>query len=152
MSAPPRRSGQPVDILLVEDNPGDVRLIEEVFREARLLNTLHVTTDGDEALAFVRQRGEYADAPQPDLVLLNWLLPGSPGEDVLAEIKSDDQLKTIPVIVLTESQAHEDMARSYELQANAYVTKPVDSEDLLALVRSLRKFWLEIVRLPPDDS
>jgi len=152
MSVPPRRPGQPVDLLLVEDNPGDVRLIEEVFREARLLNTLHVTTDGDEALAFIRQRGEYADAPRPDLVLLNWLLPTTTGEDVLAEIKTDDELKTTPVIVLTESQTHEDMARSYELQANAYVTKPVDSAALIELVRSLRKFWLEIVRLPPDDN
>lgn len=146
------RSGQPVDLLLVEDNPGDVRLIEEVFTDARLLNELHVTTDGDEAIDFLRQRGEYEDVPRPDLVLLDWNLPRAGGEEVLTAIRNDDTLQTVPVVVLTGSEAHRDMARSYELEANAYVTKPVDSEDLIELIRSLRKFWLEIVRLPPDDS
>lgn len=145
-------SGQPVEPLLVEDNPGDARLVEEAFEEARLVNPLHVVTDGDEALDFVYQRGEYADAPRPDLILLDWYLSRTNGEDVLAEVKSDPDLKTIPVIVLTGSEAHTDQVKSYELQANAYVTKPVEPEKFIDTICSIREFWLNIVRLPPEGG
>lgn len=145
-------SGRSVDILLVEDNPGDVRLIKEVFKEVSLANPLHVVTDGEEAIDFVRQRGEHTDAPRPDLVLLDWNLPLKGGEEVLDEIKGTDSLSTIPVVVVTGSQAQEDVARSYELQANAYVTKPVEPDRFLDIINSVQDYWLNIVRLPPEDG
>lgn len=128
--------------------------MEEAFKDAHLVNTLYVVTDGDEALDFVYQRDEYVDAPRPDLILLDWNLPHTSGEEMLAELKGDEDLCPIPVIVLMGSQAHEDVIRSYELQANAYVTKPVDPDEFIATVCSFEEFWLNIVRLPSnvDDT
>ena len=146
-------SGQDADILLVEDNPGDVRLLEETFQDGSISNTLHVVTDGDEALDFVYQREEYAGAPRPDLVLLDWNLPTTSGEEVLEAMKGDSSLSTIPVIVLTGSEAEQDIIESYNNQANAYVTKPVESDAFIDVVRSLERFWLSVVHLPshPDE-
>lgn len=138
----------PADILLVEDNPGDVRLTREAFKEGQIRNTLHVTTDGMEALEFLHQRGEYADAPKPDIVLLDLNLPRKDGDEVLAEIRADPDLKHLPVIILTSSSAEEDVVRSYELQANAYLTKPVNPMEFIEAVRSFQEFWLSFVRLP----
>lgn len=145
-------SKRSVDILLVEDNPGDVRLIEEVFKEVHIANPLHVATDGKEAIDFVHQQGDHTDAPRPDLVLLDWNLPLAGGEEVLAEIKENDDLCTIPVVVVTGSQAQEDVAKSYELQANAYVTKPVKPDEFIDVIASVQDYWLNIVRLPPEQD
>lgn len=142
--------GRPVEILLVEDNPGDVRLTQESFKESKVRNTLHVVRDGVEALAFLRGGGEYADAPRPDLVLLDLNLPKKDGREVLAEIKEDPDLKRIPVVVLTISKNEEDILRSYNLHANCYITKPVDLEQFLRVVKSVDEFWFTVVKLPPD--
>ena len=141
-----------VQILLVEDSPGDVNLTREALRGARIRNQLHVVGDGEEALDFLHRRGEHADAPRPDLVLLDLNLPRKDGRAVLEEVKSDPELLTIPVIVLTTSAAHEDVARAYAHHANCFITKPVDFGDFLAAIRQLEGFWLEIVRLPQDDD
>jgi len=140
------------DILLVEDNPGDVRLTEEAFREGQIKNTLHVVNDGVEALTFLRQRDEYADAPRPDIVLLDLNLPRKDGDEVLDEIRDDPDLEALPVVVLTSSEAQEDIVQSYELQANAFLTKPVDPEEFIEVVRTFQEFWLSVVRLPPEDG
>lgn len=140
---------EPADVLLVEDNPGDVRLTKEAFKEGNIASTLHVVTDGVEALNFLYRRGDYADAPWPDLVLLDLNLPRKNGDDVLAELAADPDRSQIPVIVLTSSEAEEDITKSYELQANAYLTKPVDPDVFVDTVRSFQTFWLEAVRLPP---
>ncbi|PCR89700.1 response regulator [Natrinema ejinorense] len=140
---------EPVRILLVEDNPGDVRLTEEAFKQGRIENDMYVVSDGNEALDFLTQRGEYADMPQPDLVLLDLNLPGKDGEEVLEELKADPALRSIPIIILTSSQAEEDIATSYELHANAYLTKPVDPDEFIETVRAFEKFWFSVVRLPP---
>jgi len=145
-------SKDPADILLVEDNPGDVRLTEEAFKEGQISNTLHVTTDGVEALDFLHQRGEYVDAPRPDIVLLDLNLPRKDGDEVLEEIRADPDLTHLPVIILTSSSAEEDIVQSYELQANAYLTKPVDPEEFVDVVKSFQQFWLSFVRLPPCDE
>ena len=137
----------PVEILLVEDNPGDARLTREALREARVRNNLHVALDGVEALAFLRRQGKYAAVPSPDLILLDLNLPKKDGREVLDEIKRDDQLRHIPVVILTTSQAERDIVESYRLRANAYVTKPVDLEQFLKVVQSIEHFWLEIVKL-----
>jgi two-component system, chemotaxis family, response regulator Rcp1 len=138
-----------IQILLVEDNPGDVRLTVEALRGAKVANELHVVGDGEAAIDYLRQQGVYSDAARPDLVLLDLNLPGLDGRSVLADIKSDPTLATIPILVLTTSAAEEDVARSYELHANAYISKPVDFTEFLAAVRSLEGFWLKIVKLPP---
>ncbi|MDQ2050061.1 response regulator [Natronolimnohabitans sp. A-GB9] len=143
---------EPAQILLVEDNPGDVRLTKEAFKQGRIENDLHVVSDGNEALAFLYQRGEYEDAPRPDLILLDLNLPRKDGEDVLEELKGDSELRSIPVIVLTSSRAEEDVVKSYELHANAYLTKPVDPDDFIETVRAFEKFWFSVVRLPPEDE
>ena len=143
-----RPSGDPVDLLLVEDNPGDVRLTEEAFEGAQIATTLHVVSDGVEALDFLYRRGDYADAPRPDIVLLDLNLPRKNGDEVLAEIESDRDLSRIPVIVLTSSKAQEDVARSYDLRANAYLTKPIDPDVFVDTVRTFEQFWLSRVRLP----
>ncbi len=140
---------RPVDILLVEDSPADVRLTREALKEAKVLNELHVVQDGIEALAFLRKQGKYAGSPHPDLILLDLNLPKKDGREVLAEIKQDRDLKSIPVVVLTTSRAEEDVVRSYTLHANAYVTKPVDLAQFLSVIRSLEEFWLAVVTLPP---
>jgi two-component system, chemotaxis family, response regulator Rcp1 len=138
------------DVLLVEDNLGDVRLTEEAFKEGRICNRLHVASDGVEGLAFLRREGRYASAPRPDLVLLDLNLPRKDGREVLAEIKEDPDLKRIPVVVLTTSAAEQDVLKSYDLHANCYICKPVDLEKFLTVVRSLENFWLSLVCLPPQ--
>jgi CheY-like chemotaxis protein len=142
--------GLPIQILLVEDSPGDVRLTQEVLRDARIANDLHVVGDGEQAMAFLRQEGEFARRPRPDLVLLDLNLPRKDGREVLADLSGDPELKAIPVIVLTTSEAEEDILRSYQLAANAYITKPIDLNEFIAVVRSIENFWLSIVRLPPQ--
>ncbi len=144
--------GDHADILLVEDNPGDVRLTREAFAEGGIANTIHVATDGVEALDFLYQRGDHADAPRPDVVLLDLNLPRKNGDEVLAAVEDDPDLARIPVIVLTSSNAEEDVVRSYELHANAYLTKPVDPDEFVETVRSFQEFWLSVVRLPPCED
>ncbi len=144
--------GRPIEILLVEDNPGDVRLTQEALKEGKVRNKLHVVEDGVEALAFLRQEGEYAESPRPDLILLDLNLPRKNGREVLAEIKEHPNLRRIPVVILTVSQAEEDVLRTYDLHANCYVTKPVDLEQFIKVVASIEDFWLTIVRLPPNGT
>jgi two-component system, chemotaxis family, response regulator Rcp1 len=139
----------PVEILMVEDNPGDVRLTKEALKEGKVYNNLHWAKDGVEALEFLRREGEHANAPRPDIILLDLNLPKKDGREVLSVIKSDDQLKHIPVVVLTTSKAEEDVLRSYELHANCYVTKPVDLDKFIVVVQSIDRFWLTVVTLPP---
>lgn len=145
-------TGTPADILLVEDNPGDIRLTQEAFKEGQISNTLHITTDGVEALEFLRKQGKYADATCPDIVLLDLNLPRMNGDEVLKEIRADPDLKHLPVIILTSSAAEEDVIESYELQANAYLMKPVDPAEFVETIRSFQEFWLSVVRLPPCDE
>lgn len=140
---------KPVEKLLVEDNPGDVRLMVEALLESKIPNKVNVVNDGVEAMAFLRQEGKYGDAPRPDLILLDLNLPQKDGHEVLAEIKSDEKLKHIPVIVLTVSQAESDILNAYALNANCYIIKPVDYEDFINVVRAIEDFWLTVVKLPP---
>lgn len=144
--------GDVVDILLVEDNPGDVRLTEEVLKDAKVLNTLHVVRDGVEALAYLHREGKYADAVRPDLILLDLNLPKKDGRQVLAEIKREPVVKRIPVVILTTSAAEEDILKSYDLYANCYITKPINLEQFVGVVRSIEHFWLSIVRLPTEEQ
>ena len=137
-----------IDVLLVEDDPGDVLLIREAFEENKVANRLSVVSDGVEALRFLRKEGEYTDAPDPDLILLDLNLPRKDGREVLAETKADEQLRRIPVVVLTTSKAEEDVLRSYDLHANAYVTKPVDYERFMDVVRQIDDFFVSVVKLP----
>jgi len=139
----------PVEILLVEDNPGDVRLTKEALREGKVYNNLHWAKDGVEALEFLRREGKHADAPRPDIILLDLNLPKKDGREVLSSIKNDDRFKQIPVVILTTSEAEEDVLRSYELHANCYITKPVDLEKFIVVVQSIDRFWLTVVTLPP---
>lgn len=139
---------RPADFLLVEDNPGDVRLTREALKSHKVQNNLHVVTDGEEAMAFLRKQGKYGDAPRPDIILLDLNLPKKDGREVLAEIKSDPGLKTIPVVVITSSEAEQDVIRSYNLNANCYVTKPVNFDQFVKVVQSINDFWLTIVKLP----
>lgn len=136
-------------ILLVEDSPSDVLMTREALSQSRLLNRLEVVSDGMEALAFLRRQERYAQAPRPDLILLDLNMPRKDGREVLAEIKGDPQLKTIPVVILTTSRAEEDILRSYGLHANSYLVKPVNFERFAAMIRSLEGFWFEMVALPP---
>jgi CheY-like chemotaxis protein len=140
-------SGTPVEILLVEDNPGDVRLTKEALKDARVRNNLRVAKDGVEAMSLLRREGAHAGGPLPDLILLDLNLPRKNGREVLADVKNDAALKHIPVVVLTTSQAEQDILESYRLRANAYVTKPVDLDQFLKVVSSIESFWLEIVKL-----
>jgi chemotaxis family two-component system response regulator Rcp1 len=137
----------PIEILLVEDNPGDVRLTREALRDAKVRNNLHVAADGVEAMAFLHKEGEHGQAPRPDLIFLDLNLPRKSGREVLEEVKQDELLKHIPVVILTTSQAERDILESYRLRANAYVAKPVDLEQFLKVVQSIEQFWLEIVQL-----
>lgn len=139
---------EPIHILLVEDSPADVRLTQEVLRDAKIANQLHVVNDGEAAMDFLRQQGDYADRPRPDLVLLDLNLPRKDGREVLAELKEDPALRTIPVIVLTTSSAEGDVVRSYELAAACFITKPIDLDEFIRVVRSIECFWLSVVRLP----
>lgn len=137
-----------VEILLVEDNPGDARLTVEAMREAKLRNRMQVVEDGVEAMAFLRRQGRYAEAPRPDLILLDLNLPRKDGREVLAEVKSDPDLRRIPVVVLTTSRAEEDVLRAYDLHANCYVTKPVDLAQFMKIVSQIDEFWVKVVTLP----
>jgi CheY-like chemotaxis protein len=141
-------SVQPIDILLVEDSEGDARLAKEALRDSKIRNTLHHVIDGEAALAFLRREGQYRDSPRPDLILLDLNLPKKDGREVLAEVKSDESLRTIPVVVLTVSSADEDILKAYNLHANCYITKPIDLSQFLKVVNSIEDFWLTIVKLP----
>lgn len=140
---------RPIEILLVEDNAGDVRLAREGLRECKLLNNLSVAEDGVKALAFLRREGEYAKAPRPDLIMLDLNLPRKDGREVLKEIKEDESLKCIPVVILTTSKAEEDIVKSYSLHANCYVTKPLAIDQFINVVQAIESFWFTIVKLPP---
>lgn len=142
---------KPVEILLVEDNPGDIRLTMEALKEHKVLNKLSVVNDGVEAIAFLRREGRYADGHRPDLILLDLNLPKKSGKEVLAEIKNDPDLKRIPVVVLTASSAEKDILSSYNLSANCYITKPVSLDQFVEVVKSIENFWLTIVKLPPGE-
>ncbi len=140
----------PIEILLVEDNPGDERLTREALKEGKVYSNLHWVKDGVEAMEFLRRQGRFKDVPRPDIILLDLNLPKKDGREVLQEIKSDDMLKRIPVVVLTTSKAEEDVLRTYNLHANCYVTKPVDLEKFIVVVKSIDVFWLTVVTLPPN--
>ena len=140
---------RPIDILMVEDNPGDVRLTVEALKEGKVRNNFHTVEDGVKALAFLRREGPYTDAPRPDLILLDLNLPKMNGREVLAEIKEDPELRRITVVVLTVSKAEQDIIKSYNLHANCYITKPVDLDQFLEVVKSIENFWLTVVMLPP---
>ncbi|MFP8955808.1 response regulator [Natrialbaceae archaeon A-CW3] len=143
---------EPIDILLVEDNPGDVRLTQEAFKEGRIDNTLHVARDGVEAISFLRHEDGYEDAPRPDLILLDLNLPRKSGADVLEVLKNDENLRRIPTIVLTSSEAEEDIVSSYESYANAYLTKPIDPDEFIDALRTFETFWFSVVQLPPSEE
>jgi two-component system, chemotaxis family, response regulator Rcp1 len=138
----------PVEILLVEDNLGDARLTQEALKEGKVYSNLHWTKDGVEALEFLNRKGKYSNAPRPDIILLDLNLPKKDGREVLSEIKNDEKLRHIPVVILTTSKAEEDVLRSYELHANCYVAKPVDLEKFIKVVQSIDRFWLTVVTLP----
>jgi CheY-like chemotaxis protein len=144
----PKAAGTPIEVLLVEDDPGDVLLIQEAFEFNKVHNNLNIVRDGEQALAYLRREGEYAGAARPDLVLLDLNLPRKDGREVLEEVKTDEVLRTIPIVVLTTSEAEEDVLRSYQLHANAYVTKPVDFDRFVSIVRQIDDFFVSVVRLP----
>ncbi len=146
-----KRNMESIDILLVEDNPGDVRLTKEALKDAKVLNEVYIAKDGVEALQFLHKEGSFADAPKPDLILLDLNLPRKDGREVLAEIKKDTKLRRIPVVILTTSKADEDIIRTYDLHANAYVTKPVDLNRFIEIIHTLEEFWFTIVKLPPKE-
>ena len=141
-----------VEILMVEDNPADARLTEEALKEGLLRNRLHLARDGVEAMQFLRREEPFSDAPRPDVVLLDLNLPRKDGREVLAEIKTDPDLKQIPVVVLTTSEAEQDIVKSYALHANCYVTKPVDLQRFIEIVHQIETFWLQIVKLPQSEA
>lgn len=142
--------GEPVEILLAEDNPNDVEMTERAFDKGKFLNNLHVVTDGLEAMQFLRTEGEYADAPRPDIILLDLEMPRMDGKEVLAELKDEPNLSQIPVIVLTTSEAEQDIVESYQHNANAYMTKPVGYKAFQDIVREIESFWFEVVKLPTN--
>ena len=140
-----------VEILLVEDNPGDARLCQEALKESKILNTLHIVDDGQKALDFVFKRAQYEDMPTPDLILLDLNLPRVNGKEVLAQIKGDGILKRIPIVILTSSKAEEDIIKTYELHANSFITKPLDFNQFIDTIKTVNQFWLGIVKLPPKE-
>ena len=143
---------RPIEILLVEDNPGDVRLTQEVFKEGKMRNKMNVAWNGEEALAYLRRQGRFAGASRPDIILLDLNLPRKGGREVLAEIKADSKLKCIPVVILTTSQADQDIAESYNQHANCYIVKPVELDQFINVVRTIEGFWLQIVKLPSGEE
>ncbi|MGA3118417.1 MAG: response regulator [Syntrophobacteraceae bacterium] len=147
-----RETCKPIEILLVEDSPSDVRLTIEALKDAKVRNHLSVVSDGVEAVSFLKKVGKYADSPRPDLILLDLNLPKKDGREVLGEIKQDENLKLIPVVVITTSKSDEDILKSYNLHANCYITKPIDLEQFMIVVKAIENFWLTIVKLPPDSS
>ena len=144
-----KTEGRPIEILLVEDSPSDTDLTLEALKDFKVRNHVSVVEDGVQALQFLRRQGPFAEAPRPDLIMLDLNLPRKDGREVLAEIKADDDLKTIPIVVLTTSRAEQDVLRAYQLNANCYITKPVDFNQFLEVVRSIESFWLFVVTLPP---
>ena len=144
-----RNTQEAFEILLVEDNPGDARLAQEALKEGRMTSRLKVVVDGVEAMAFLRREGTYTGSPRPNLILLDLNLPRKDGRQVLAELKADEDLRRIPVVVLTTSQAEQDILRSYDLHANCYITKPVDLDRFISVVRSIEEYWCSVVTLPP---
>ena len=151
-AAYPEVEAQPIEVLLVEDDPGDVQLTKEAFEEHKVRNKLNVVRDGEEALSYLRREGDFADAPRPDLILLDLNLPKYDGRQLLEKIKSDPDLSRIPVVVLTTSSAEEDILKSYKLHANAYVTKPVDLDQFMKAVRQIDEFFVQVVRLPGNGA
>jgi len=147
-----KKKPRPVEILLIEDNPGDVRLTKEALKEGKIINNLHVTEDGVEALAYLRKQGKFKNEPLPDLILLDLNLPRKDGRELLVEIKEDQNFKHIPVVVLTTSKAEADIIKSYESHANCYITKPVDMNQFIKIVKSIEFFWFSIVKLPPNEN
>jgi len=141
-----------VDILVVEDNAGDARLIREVLNDNKIFNSLKVVKDGVEALEFLRNKGKFKDEPKPDLIILDLNLPRKDGREVLSEVKNDDNLKHIPIVIMTISQAEEDIMKSYSLYANCYITKPIDLDEFIKVIRSIEDFWFSIVKLPPKSN
>jgi CheY-like chemotaxis protein len=148
---PVRDGGEPVEILLAEDNPNDIELTRKAFEDGKMLNNLHVVEDGVEAIKYLRQQGEYEDAPRPDIVLLDLEMPRKGGLEVLEDMEKDPMLKKLPVVVLTSSEAEQDVVESYEHNANAYLTKPVGYQAFQDIVRQIEEFWFEIVKLPPSE-
>jgi len=142
----------PIEILLVEDNPGDARLAREALQDAKVRNALHWVVNGEEAMDFLRKEGKHARAPRPDLILLDLNLPRKDGREVLAEIKADPDLKRIPVVILTVSKDEEDVMKTYNLHANCFITKPIDLNQFIKVVKSIEDFWLTVVKLPPGES
>jgi len=142
------QDGKTVDILLVEDNPGDAELAREALAEAKVKNNIYWVEDGEEAIAFLSQQGKYVDAPRPDVILLDLNLPKKDGREVLAEVKSNDDWKRIPVVILTASEAESDILKTYNLHANCYITKPLDLDQFLKVVKAIESFWFKIVKLP----
>jgi two-component system, chemotaxis family, response regulator Rcp1 len=145
-----RIKGEYIEILLVEDNPGDIRLTKEALKDSKILNNLNVVEDGMEAMTFLRKEGKYVDAPRPDLVLLDLNLPKKDGRDVLKEVKEDPILRRIPVVILTTSRSEQDILKTYDLYANCYINKPVDLDQFVTVVKSIENFWFSIVKLPPE--
>ncbi|MCL4474207.1 MAG: response regulator [Actinobacteria bacterium] len=141
-----------IEILLVEDNPGDVRLTQEALKETKVLNNLEVVNDGVEAMAYLHREGEFAEAKRPDLILLDLNLPRKDGREVLEEIKQDPELRQIPVVVLTVSQAEQDIYRTYDLHCNCYITKPINLDQFIEVIKAIENFWLSIVKLPPNGE
>ncbi len=140
--------GTPIEILLVEDNPGDVRLTSEIIKEGRVKNNLSIVNDGEEAVSFLKKTGKFQNAPRPDLIILDLNLPKKSGREVLAELKEDVSLRSIPVIILSTSQAENDIVNSYKLNANCYITKPMDLDDFIKVIKSIEEFWFTVVKLP----
>jgi len=145
-------SHRPIEILLVEDSPSDALLTREALQQSKLINNVHQVDNGVDAMAFLRQEGQYSTAPRPDIVLLDWKLPRKTGSEVLEDAKADENLRSIPIVVLSTSKAEEDVLRSYNLHANCFITKPVDFNTFAEVVRSVREFWFSIVTLPPPGS
>lgn len=147
-----KAKGKPIEILLIEDNPGDVRLTREALKEGKLRNVMSVAEDGAVALEFLRRQGKFKDAPRPDLILLDLNLPGKDGREVLTEIKGDPDLRRIPVVILTTSQDEQDVLKAYDNYANCYITKPLGLDQFISVVESVEDFWLGIVKLPPSEK
>ena len=147
-----KRNVETIDILLVEDNPGDIRLTKEALKDAKVLNEIYVAQDGVEAMEFLHRKGKFSNMPTPDMILLDLNLPRKDGREVLAEIKQDPKLKHIPVVILTTSKAEEDIIKTYNLHANAYITKPVDLNRFIEIIHTLEEFWFSIVKLPPKEQ
>jgi CheY-like chemotaxis protein len=141
-----------IDILVVEDNPGDARLIREILNENKLYSSLYIVNDGVEAMSFLHNEGKFSIAPKPDLIILDLNLPRKDGREVLAEIKADDELKHMPIVIMTISQAEEDILKTYKLHANCYITKPIDLNEFIKVIKSIEDFWFSVVKLPPKAT